>query len=76
MARKGSKATGRLARNLAIGTAVAGLIGGLLVAVALVQNLSSGIEDPAIVARGWKVGLGMTILVAAITGGAGWVLGG
>jgi hypothetical protein len=77
MARKGSRAAnGNLARNLAIGTAVAGLIGGLLVAVALVQNLSSGISDEAIVARGWKVGLGLTMLVAAITGGAGWVLGG
>ena len=77
MARKGSKAAnGKLARNLAIGTAVAGLIGGLLVAVALVQNLGSGIEDPAIVARGWKIGLGLAVLVAAVCGGTGWVLGG
>lgn len=77
MARKGSRAAnGKLARNLAIGTTLAGWIGGLLVAVALVQNLGGGISDDTIIARGWKVGIGMSFLVAAICGGAGWVLGG
>jgi hypothetical protein len=76
MARKNTKATGKLALGLALGTAVAGLVGGLLLAVALVQNLAGAIEEPAVVARGWKIGLGLALLVAAITGGAGWVLGG
>ncbi|HEX5054131.1 MAG TPA: SpoIIE family protein phosphatase [Planctomycetota bacterium] len=76
MARKGSKSTGKLARNLALGCALAGLVGGLLVTVALVQNLSGGITDHDVLSRGWKVGFGMSLLVAAICGGAGWMLGG
>lgn len=76
MARKGSKSSGKLARNLALGTALAGLIGGLLVTVALVNNLSGGISDPSVVSRGWKVGLGLTLLAAGISGAAGWILGG
>lgn len=76
MARKGTKSSGKLARNLAIGTAIAGLVGGLLLTVALVNNLGAGITDPAITSRGWKVGLGLCFLVAVICGIAGQVLGG
>ncbi|MBX3462133.1 MAG: SpoIIE family protein phosphatase [Planctomycetes bacterium] len=76
MARKSSKANGKLALHLGVGTAIAGLGGGLLLTLGLVQNLGAGIDDPALVARGWQVGLGLSVLVAAITGGAGWVLGG
>lgn len=76
MARKGSKSTGSLARNLALSCAVAGLIGGLLVTVALVQNLASSIEDPAAVSKGWQVGLGLSVLCAVLCGGAAWVVAG
>lgn len=76
MARKGSKSTGSLARNLALWCAVAGFVGGLLVTVALVQNLASSIEDADAVAKGWRVGLGLSALCAALCGGAGWVVGG
>lgn len=76
MARKGTKSHGKLARNLAIGTGVAGLAGGLLLAVALVQNLSGGITDPALVNRGWLVGLLLAVLVGVVTAIVGWVLGG
>ncbi|MEO6596902.1 MAG: SpoIIE family protein phosphatase [Planctomycetota bacterium] len=44
--------------------------------VGLVQNLSSGVVDQNVLSRGWKVGFGLSVLVAAICGGAGWVLGG
>ena len=76
MARKGSKSTGSLARNLALACAVAGFFGGLLLTVALVQNLGGAIDDDAVVRRGWQVGLGLSLLVAALTGGAAWAFGG
>lgn len=76
MARKGSRQSGRLARNLALGTAAAGLVGGLLLAVALVQNLGGAIADADVVRRGWAIGLGLAALVGALAGVAGWVLGG
>ncbi|MFY9344120.1 MAG: SpoIIE family protein phosphatase [Planctomycetota bacterium] len=76
MARKGSKSLGKLARNLAITTGIAGLVGGLFLAVAVVSNLASGIADAELVKRGWLIGLGMSVLVAGIAGAAGWVLGG
>lgn len=76
MARKGSKSTGKLARNLALGTAVASLVASLILTVALVNNLGAGISDPEITSRGWKVGLGLCALAAVIGGVAGWALGG
>lgn len=76
MARKGSKSHGKLARNLAIGCGVAGLGGGLMLAVALVQNLSGGISDPDLLSRGWLVGVLLALLVGVVTAIAGWVLGG
>lgn len=76
MARKGSKSLGKLARNLAIGTAAAGLVGGLLLAVALVTNLAGGITDPEVVKRGWMIGLGLAVVVGIVAAIAGWVLGG
>lgn len=76
MARKGSKSSGKLARNLALGTGVAGLLGGLVLTLALVQNLSGGITDPETLQRGWLIGLALAALVGGFAGIAGWVLGG
>ncbi|MBP8299759.1 MAG: SpoIIE family protein phosphatase [Planctomycetes bacterium] len=76
MARKGSKSSGKLARNLALVMAGFGLLGGLLIAIALVQNLSSGINDPAVLSRGWKVAFGMAALAAILCAVGGWVMGG
>lgn len=78
MARKGSssKSTGSLARNLAIGCAAAGLVAGLLVTTAVVQNMASAIDDADVTKRGWMIGLGLSALAGLICGGAAWVLGG
>ena len=76
MARKGSRSSGKLARNLALGTAVASLLAGLLLTAALVTNLAAGIADPALVRRGWVVGMALTAVGAGIGGAAGLVLGG
>jgi hypothetical protein len=76
MARKGSKSSGKIARNLALGTAAAGLVGGLLLAVIVVSNVATAIGDPAAVTRAWTIGLSMSLLVAFLAGAAGWVLGG
>jgi hypothetical protein len=76
MARKSTRSSGKLALGLGIGCAIAGLVAALLIVVALVQNLGGSIEDAAVVSRGWKIGLGMTLLAAAITGGTAWMLAG
>lgn len=76
MARKGSKSTGSLARNLAINCAVAGLLGGLLVTVAVVQNVTGSIADPDAVTKGWQVGVGLSLLCGLLCGGAAWSFGG
>ena len=73
MARKGSKSTGRLARNLAISCAIAGLVGGLLVAVAVVQNVATSAEDSS---KAWQVGISLAVLCGVVTGGAAWSIGG
>ena len=74
MARKSKqKSTGKLAYGLAIVSAIAGLLGAMFVAVALVQSLAG---DAATVSRGWKIGFGLALVAAAIAGGTGWVLGG
>ncbi|MBL8733172.1 MAG: SpoIIE family protein phosphatase [Planctomycetes bacterium] len=76
MARKGSKSTGKLQRNLALGVGIAGLFGGLLMAVALVQNLAAGTDDKELIGRAWGIGFGFAALVAALCALAGFVLGG
>ena len=76
MARKGSRATGSLARSLAIWCAIAGLVGGLLLTVGVVQNMSGLIEDADEVQKAWMVGLGLSVLVGVLCGGAAWVFGG
>ena len=76
MARKGSKSTGSLARNLAISGAIAGLVGGLLVAVAVMQNLGGAVVDPDARSKGWLVGMALAVLSAVICGGALWSVGG
>lgn len=76
MARKGSRQTGKLASTLALGGAFAGVVGGLFLTAAIVQNLAGAIEDPDVVRRGWLIGLGLSLLVAALAGGVAWGLGG
>jgi len=76
MARKGSKSSGKLALNLALAAAGFGLLGGLLLAVAVVQNLSPAIAEPEVISRGWKVALGMSVLSAIVCAIGGWVMGG
>ena len=73
MARKTRTSTGSLARNLAISCAVAGLIGGLFVAVAVVQNVASSTDDSS---KAWQVGISLAVLCGVITGGAAWSFGG
>ncbi|MBL8723729.1 MAG: SpoIIE family protein phosphatase [Planctomycetes bacterium] len=75
MARKGSK-SGKLAVPLALTLAGVGCVGGLLLTVAVVQNLSGAIADSAITNRGFLIGIGMAVLVGALCGLGGWVLGG
>ncbi len=75
MARKGSNSAGRLALRLALGTGIAGCLGGLLLTVAMVQNLG-GSADAEVVRRGWMIGLGLAVLVGAVVATAAWVLGG
>lgn len=76
MARKGSKSSGKLARNLALGVAAAGLVGGLLLTLGLVQNLGNAIDDPAVLRRGQMIGVGLSLLVAGFAGAVAWILGG
>ena len=78
MARRGSrkKSSGKLARNLAIGTAIAGLVGAMLLVATLLANLSGAIDDAAAARRGWLVGAALAVVVALVCAAAGWVLGG
>ena len=74
MARKGSKSTGSLARSLALSCAIAGFFGGVLVTFAVVQNMGALDADAA--SRGRLVGLGLSLLAAALCGGVAMVFGG
>ncbi|HZN41747.1 MAG TPA: SpoIIE family protein phosphatase [Planctomycetota bacterium] len=65
-----------MARSLGIRSGLVGLVGGLLVTIVLVQNVSGGIKDPNIVSRGWQVGLGLAVVTAVICGVGGFVFGG
>jgi hypothetical protein len=74
MARKGSN-SGKLARNLAFATAIAGLFGGVILTAVLMTNVGGGL-DAATVKRGWMIGLGLSVVVAAIVFGASLTIGG
>ena len=75
MARTGSKSVGKLALPIALGGALAGFGGGLLLTVALVQTLGGKVDADA-TSRGWALGLGLTAMIAALTGAIGWVMAG
>ena len=68
MARSG-KPTGTLAFRLAFGTALAGLIGGLIMTVFLVRLMEHKVQGD-----GWLSGLGLCLVIALITGAAGLIL--
>ncbi|MBL8756142.1 MAG: SpoIIE family protein phosphatase [Planctomycetes bacterium] len=72
MARKGSN-SGRIARHLAFGTALAGLLGGVVLTV-VVMAVIPGLNTPQS-KRGWMTGLGLSFVFAGLTGAAGHVLG-
>lgn len=77
MARKGSSnSRGKLARNLALGAGAAGLVGGLLVAVGVMQNLGSAVADQAVVGRAWQIALALVALAGVLAALTGWLLGG
>jgi hypothetical protein len=54
---------------------VAGLIGGLVTTLVLVQNLGAKLDD-AVISRGWTIGLVLSLFLAAATFGLGWMLAG
>ncbi|MBM4060073.1 MAG: hypothetical protein FJ265_03105 [Planctomycetes bacterium] len=77
MARRGSsKASGRLARNLALAFGGIGILGGLFVAVAVVQNLAGAVAEPALVTRAWTIALVMALFASVLSALGGFVLGG
>jgi hypothetical protein len=76
MARKGSKSSGGLARNHGLVLATAGLVGCLLLVVLLIAQLAGSIADPAVVSRGWTIGMLLGALFGAAIGGVGYALGG
>jgi len=76
VARKSTRSTGSLALKLALWCAIAGLLGGLLLTVGVVQNVSSSITDKADVTKAWQIGLGLSVLAGVLVGGAGWIVGG
>ncbi|MCA8951633.1 MAG: SpoIIE family protein phosphatase [Planctomycetes bacterium] len=75
--KKGSKSTGKLHTGLALTLGVAGLLGGLLVAVALIQNLSGSIPDSesSAVGRAWGIGVLMAAVCGAACAGTAWAVG-
>ncbi|MFO1029850.1 MAG: SpoIIE family protein phosphatase [Planctomycetota bacterium] len=70
-----SKPVGKLALPIALGGAIAGLVGGLAMTVVLVQNLAAKLDDAA-VSRGWTIGLVLTMVVGAAAFGIAWLLAG
>lgn len=72
---KTSRPVGKLAVPIALGGAIAGLVGGLATTLVLVQNLGAKLDDAA-VSRGWTIGLVLSVVVAAVIGGIAWVLAG
>jgi hypothetical protein len=73
MARKGSN-SGKIARHVAFGTALAGLLGGVVLTVAVMSAIP-GLNAPQS-KRGWMTGLGLSFVFAGLTGAAGYSLGG
>lgn len=78
MARKGTRAKGRLQARVAIAMGVVGMFGGLLVGLALIQNLSGAIpeESSGAIGRAWGVAFLMALVAGACCAGGGWVVGG
>ncbi|MFO1077543.1 MAG: SpoIIE family protein phosphatase [Planctomycetota bacterium] len=78
MARKGIRATGKLAMPLALTSGGVGLGGALLVAFAVVNNLGAHVPDADhdAVGKAWGVALLLAVVAAVACAVAGWVLGG
>lgn len=78
MARKGSKATGKLATPLALTGGIVGLGGSLLVALAVVNNLAGYVPtaEQAAVGKIWGIALLLAAVAAVASAAAGFVLGG
>lgn len=78
MARKGSKSSGKIARNLALAVGAIVLVAGLFVALAVIQNISASLPDvdPAALKRGWTAALIAAAVLAGVGGVLGWALGG
>ncbi|MBM3973635.1 MAG: hypothetical protein FJ301_05990 [Planctomycetes bacterium] len=76
MARKGSKSSGALARHHGLVLAGAGLVACVLLVVLLIAQIADGIADPAVVSRGWTVGLLLGGLFGVAIGAVGYALGG
>ncbi|HEX6813671.1 MAG TPA: SpoIIE family protein phosphatase [Planctomycetota bacterium] len=78
MARKGSRSrsAGTVARGIGVRSALAGLVGGLIVTIVLVQNLGGSIKDRNVVNRGWMFGIGLAVVSAIASGVVGFVIGG
>lgn len=77
MARRGKKTTGKLHTGLALAVGAIGLLGGLLVAVALIQNLGGSIpeEESDAIGRAWGIGLLMAFVCGGVCATSAWVLG-
>lgn len=78
MVRKGTRSKARLATGLMLTMAVTGFVGGLLVSVAIIQNLSSviAVEDDAAIGRAWGIAFLMAAICGAACAAAAWVAGG
>jgi len=78
MARKGSKSSGKIARNLGLAVAAFVLVAALFVALAVIQNLAAALPetDSAVTKRGWIAGLVAAAVLAGVGGILGWTLGG
>jgi len=78
MARKGTRSKGKVQHGLALTMGIVGFVGGMLVAFALIQNLTGLIaaENSDAVSRAWMIGLLMAAVCGACCAGAGWVMGG
>jgi hypothetical protein len=78
MARKGSRKTGKVGLQLAAALGIVGAVCGLLVAVALIQNLGGHLApgEQGVVGRAWGIGVLMAAVCGAGCAVAGWVLGG
>lgn len=70
MSRKGSRPTGRIARSLALASGATGLVGALLVAVVVMQQV-----DAKVAGKAWKVALGSAAAAAVVSAIGGYVAG-